>query len=70
MPSILPEPPLASTLRIGIVGAGIGGLAAAVGLAQRGFTQVTILEAAREISEIGAGIQVSRLPPAESNREC
>lgn len=54
----LPRAPLASTLSIGIVGAGIGGLAAAVGLSQRGFTRVTVYEAAPAIAEVGAGIQV------------
>lgn len=39
-----------------IAGAGIGGLAAALALSQRGFT-VDVLEQAPEIKEIGAGIQ-------------
>lgn len=41
-----------------IVGAGIGGLTAAVALADEGF-RVVILESARELSEAGAGIQLS-----------
>jgi salicylate hydroxylase len=41
-----------------IVGAGIGGLAAALALAQRG-ARVTVLERAAAITEVGAGIQVS-----------
>ncbi|PVH76516.1 FAD dependent oxidoreductase domain-containing protein [Cadophora sp. DSE1049] len=45
-------------LRITIVGAGIGGLAAATCLAQSGH-QVQVLEAAQELSEIGAGIQIN-----------
>jgi salicylate hydroxylase len=40
-----------------IAGAGIGGLAAALGLAQRGC-EVTVLEAAKEFGEVGAGIQL------------
>jgi salicylate hydroxylase len=40
-----------------IAGGGIGGLAAACGLAQKGF-RVTVLEKARELGEIGAGIQL------------
>lgn len=41
-----------------IVGAGIGGLAAALCLAKKGF-EVTVFEQSEEISEIGAGIQLS-----------
>jgi len=41
-----------------IVGAGIGGLAAAIALAQRGAA-VTVLEQAAEISEVGAGLQIT-----------
>lgn len=44
--------------RIVIVGAGIGGLAAARALALRGAS-VMVLEQASEISEVGAGLQVS-----------
>lgn len=40
-----------------IAGGGIGGLAAALGLAQRGFA-VTVLEKADTLGEIGAGIQL------------
>ena len=38
-----------------IAGGGIGGLACALGLAQRGF-RVTVLEQAHEFGELGAGI--------------
>ncbi len=41
-----------------VAGAGIGGLAAALALAQRGF-RVTVLEQAAEIGEIGAGVQLA-----------
>jgi salicylate hydroxylase len=40
-----------------IAGGGIGGLAAALGLAQKGH-DVTVLEKAAELGEIGAGIQL------------
>jgi 3-hydroxybenzoate 6-monooxygenase len=40
-----------------IAGGGIGGLAAALGLAQKGF-EVTVLERAPVLGEIGAGIQL------------
>ncbi|GAA5820051.1 hypothetical protein JCM11251_005463 [Rhodosporidiobolus azoricus] len=57
--NLLPRAALASSLNIGIVGAGIGGLASAVGLASRGFQHVTVYESAPEIGEVGAGIQVA-----------
>ncbi|MBV9890575.1 MAG: 3-hydroxybenzoate 6-monooxygenase [Rhizobacter sp.] len=40
-----------------VAGAGIGGLAAALALAQRGF-RVRVLEQSSEIGEIGAGVQL------------
>jgi len=43
---------------IAVAGGGIGGLAAALGLAQRGFA-VTVLEKAAALGEIGAGIQLA-----------
>ena len=43
---------------ITVIGGGIGGLAAALALAQRGAA-VTVLEQAPEIAEVGAGLQVS-----------
>jgi len=45
-------------IRITVIGAGIGGLAAAY-LLQRQGAQVTVLEQAEEISEVGAGLQVT-----------
>lgn len=48
---------LAQSLKIGIVGAGIGGMTAAVALQQRGF-DVVVYEQSPEIGEIGAGLTV------------
>jgi salicylate hydroxylase len=44
-------------LRVAIIGAGIGGLAAAVALRQRGF-EVALYERATQLQEIGAGLQI------------
>ncbi|KAH8812439.1 salicylate hydroxylase [Xylogone sp. PMI_703] len=44
-------------MHVGIIGAGLGGLTAAIAIARAG-AQVTILEATKELGEIGAGIQV------------
>jgi salicylate hydroxylase len=44
--------------RIGIVGAGIGGLVAALALARRGF-EVDVYEQTRVLKEVGAGLQIS-----------
>jgi salicylate hydroxylase len=46
------------SLKISVIGAGIGGLAVARALALRG-AEVTVLEQAPEISEVGAGLQIS-----------
>ena len=43
---------------VAIVGAGVGGLAAAICLARRG-ARVTVLERASALREVGAGVQVS-----------
>jgi salicylate hydroxylase len=46
------------SLRIAVVGGGIGGLSAALSLLKAGF-DVHVYEQARALSEIGAGIQIS-----------
>lgn len=46
-------------LEVGIVGAGIGGVMAAIALVRAG-ARVTMLEAAEQLGEIGAGIQMVR----------
>src|SRR6266851_9465639 len=48
---------MAKTLQIAIIGAGIGGLAAACALRQGGF-EVTVYERAAELGEVGAGLQL------------
>ncbi|KAH8585618.1 hypothetical protein B0O99DRAFT_696293 [Bisporella sp. PMI_857] len=45
-------------MHVGIVRAGIGGLATAISLRKAG-ARVTVLEAAEQLSEIGAGIQMT-----------
>ena len=45
------------SLNIAIVGAGMGGLAAAAGLRKMGH-DVTVYEQARQFSRLGAGIQI------------
>ena len=44
-------------LNVGIVGAGIGGVMASIAISRAGG-KVTVLEAAHELGEIGAGIQM------------
>src|SRR6056297_4367592 len=52
------EPMGLDAMKIAVIGAGIGGLAVAQALARRG-ADVTVLEQAPEIAEVGAGIQIS-----------
>ena len=49
---------MASSRTVIIAGAGIGGLTAALAIAQRGFA-VTVFEQAQRLEEVGAGIQLS-----------
>lgn len=49
---------MAAARTVIIAGAGIGGLTAALALAQRGF-EITLLEAADRLEEVGAGLQLS-----------
>lgn len=51
------QQPAKRRLRIAIIGAGIGGLAAALALRQRGF-EVALFERVTEVQEIGAGLQI------------
>ncbi len=46
-------------MHVAVIGAGIGGLSAALCLARAGISDVTIYERATALSEIGAGIQIS-----------
>jgi FAD-dependent urate hydroxylase len=43
-------------MKIAIIGGGIGGLTTAIALQRKGFTDITVYEAAPEIRPIGAGI--------------
>ena len=49
---------MSRTLKVGIVGGGIGGVTAAVALAQRGI-EAHLFERAAEFGEVGAGIQMT-----------
>jgi salicylate hydroxylase len=49
---------MAKARRIAIVGAGLGGLAAAIALRRQGF-EVSVYEQAAELAEFGAGINIS-----------
>jgi 5-methylphenazine-1-carboxylate 1-monooxygenase len=46
------------SISIAIIGGGIGGCATALSLHDAGFTNVTVYEAAREVQEVGVGINV------------
>ena len=47
-----------SSVSIGIVGGGIGGMTAALALLRKGF-EVSVFEQAPELQEVGAGLQLS-----------
>ncbi|KAH7133719.1 hypothetical protein EDB81DRAFT_727149 [Dactylonectria macrodidyma] len=46
-------------LRIAIIGAGMGGLAAALALAKKGFKHIEVFEMASDLGFVGAGIQMA-----------
>eukprot|EP01036_Dinobryon_divergens_P057744 gene57744-77071_t len=48
----------ARSMRIGIVGGGIGGFSAALSLARNGH-DISVFERAASLSEVGAGVQIS-----------
>ena len=45
-------------MKIGIIGAGVGGLTLALSLARKGYKDIQIFEAAGEVSELGVGINI------------
>lgn len=47
------------SVRIAIIGAGMGGLATALALAHHGFENIHIYEAGSDLGFVGAGIQVT-----------
>jgi 2-polyprenyl-6-methoxyphenol hydroxylase-like FAD-dependent oxidoreductase len=49
---------MAKARRIAIVGAGLGGLAAAIALRRQGF-EVEVYEQAPELAEFGAGMTIT-----------
>ncbi|MDB5966637.1 MAG: monooxygenase [Polaromonas sp.] len=53
-----PIDPLETQLRIIVIGAGIGGLTAALALQRKGF-DVQVIEQAKSLGQVGAGLQIS-----------
>ncbi|EXJ54894.1 salicylate hydroxylase [Cladophialophora psammophila CBS 110553] len=47
------------SLKIRIIGAGIGGLTTALSLAQSGFQHIQVFEMAADLGFVGAGIQLA-----------
>lgn len=45
-------------MRIGIIGAGVGGLTLALSLIKKGFRDINVYEASEQINELGVGINV------------
>ncbi|CAK7212665.1 hypothetical protein SEUCBS140593_001579 [Sporothrix eucalyptigena] len=54
-----PEAPRPQDLRVAIIGAGMGGLATALALAKKGFTDIHLYENAPGLGFVGAGIQLA-----------
>lgn len=50
---------MAEKLRIAVIGAGMGGLATALSLAQAGHSNITVYESASGLGFVGAGIQLA-----------
>ena len=50
-------------LHIVVIGAGMGGLAAALALAKKGFTHVDVFEAASNLGFVGAGSELHGSQP-------
>lgn len=48
-----------SSMKICIIGAGMGGLTSALSLSRRGFTNITVYESASTLGFVGAGIQLA-----------
>ena len=46
-------------LHIAIIGAGMGGLACALALAKKGFSNISVYETASNLGFVGAGIQLA-----------
>ncbi|OXG54451.1 salicylate hydroxylase [Cryptococcus neoformans] len=57
--ALIMAPILADDLRIHIIGAGMGGMGSALALAKQGYTNIHVWESAREIGEVGAGINIT-----------
>ena len=47
------------TTRVAVIGAGLGGLTAAIALTRIAGVQVTVFEQARHLAEVGAGVGVA-----------
>lgn len=54
-----PGQPVLSDLKILIIGGGMGGLSTALALSLRGFKDITVFESAPELTEVGAGINIT-----------
>ncbi|CAK7235281.1 hypothetical protein SBRCBS47491_009239 [Sporothrix bragantina] len=54
-----PEAPRPQDMRVAIIGAGMGGLATALALAKKGFSDIHLYENATGLGFVGAGIQLA-----------